>query len=62
MWPLAVLHDNTFGVFAVYMLLIVVVIVNMMTACLCNTMQKVFNNVNVEWTYGRTAVDIYICT
>ncbi|KAJ9585626.1 hypothetical protein L9F63_002571 [Diploptera punctata] len=31
-------------------------IVNMMIAELCNTMQKVIDNVDVEWVFGRSAV------
>ncbi|PSN56603.1 Short transient receptor potential channel 5 [Blattella germanica] len=39
-----------------YSILVVFVIVNMMIAELCNTMQKVVDNVNVEWVFGRSVV------
>ncbi|XP_073942520.1 short transient receptor potential channel 4-like isoform X2 [Choristoneura fumiferana] len=42
-----------FGIFEV---ISVIVVLNMLIATMSNTFQRVINNVNTEWTFGRTEV------
>lgn len=55
-------HDFTEAVgyiaFALFEVLIVIMILNMLVATMCNTFQKVIDNVDVEWTFGKT--DLYL--
>lgn len=53
-------HGFTEGVgyftFAMYQFLAVVVVLNMLVACMANTFTKVIDNVSVEWVFARTKV------
>lgn len=44
--------------FALFEVLIVIVLLNMLIATMSNTFQRVSDNVNTEWTFGKT--DLYI--
>ncbi|XP_075225817.1 short transient receptor potential channel 4-like [Lycorma delicatula] len=44
--------------FAIFMVLTVIIVLNMMIATMANTYQQVVNNVGVEWVFGRTEVNI----
>ncbi|XP_068084233.1 short transient receptor potential channel 5 [Anabrus simplex] len=41
--------------FALFEVVSVIIILNMLIATICSTFQKVTDNVDVEWTFGRTA-------
>lgn len=41
------------------MVLAVIVILNMLIATMSNTFQKVTDNVDIEWAFGRTEVNIF---
>ncbi|XP_076229482.1 short transient receptor potential channel 4 [Nomia melanderi] len=43
---------------SVYMFIAVIVILNMLIACMSNTLTRVTENMIVEWTFGRTEVYI----
>ncbi|XP_024215389.1 short transient receptor potential channel 4 isoform X2 [Halyomorpha halys] len=45
--------------FASYMILTVIVILNMLIATMSNTFQKVTDNLDIEWLFGRT--EVYMC-
>lgn len=45
-------------VFALFEVLNVIVILNMLVATMCNTFQRVIDNVDIEWTFGKT--DVYL--
>ncbi|XP_054275609.1 short transient receptor potential channel 5-like [Macrosteles quadrilineatus] len=53
-------HDLTqavgYGLFGVYEVLTVIVIMNMLIAAMSNTYQNVTDNVDVQWIFGRTEV------
>lgn len=55
-------HDFTATVgyiaFALFEVLIVIMILNMLVATMCNTFQRVIDNVDIEWTFGKT--DVYL--
>lgn len=55
-------HDFTETVgyiaFALFEVLTVIMILNMLVATMCNTFQKVIDNVDIEWTFGKT--DLYL--
>nr|XP_022919022.1 short transient receptor potential channel 4-like [Onthophagus taurus] len=44
--------------FAIFEILIVIILLNMLVATMSTTFQKVTDNVNVEWTFGKT--ELYI--
>ena len=44
--------------FALFEILIVVILLNMLIATMSNTFQRVIDNVDVEWTFGKT--ELYI--
>ena len=44
--------------FGIFEILTVFVIINMLIATMANTFQRVIDNVDVEWTFGRTQVQI----
>lgn len=37
----------------------VIVVLNMLIACMANTFTRVTENISVEWTFGRTEVFEY---
>lgn len=41
---------------SVFEVISVIVVLNMLIATMSNTFQRVINNVNTEWTFGRTEV------
>lgn len=53
-------HDFTqavgYTLFAVYTVLTVIMLVNMLIAAMSNTFQNITDNVDVEWIFGRTEV------
>lgn len=53
-------HDLTqavgYGLFGMYEVLTVIVIMNMLIAAMSNTYQSVTDNVDVQWIFGRTEV------
>ncbi|XP_077273858.1 short transient receptor potential channel 5 isoform X3 [Temnothorax americanus] len=50
--------------FASFQFISVVIVLNMLIACMANTFTKVTDNVNVEWIFGRTEayVDVMLTT
>lgn len=46
---------------SVFEVISVIVVLNMLIATMSNTFQRVINNVNTEWTFGRTEVS-FTCT
>lgn len=44
--------------FALFEVLSVIMILNMLVATMCNTFQRVIDNVDIEWTFGKT--DLYL--
>lgn len=53
-------HDFTqsvgYALFGVYTVLTVIVLLNMLIAAMSNTFQRVTENVDIEWIFGRTEV------
>ncbi|KAK9729940.1 Ankyrin repeats (3 copies) [Popillia japonica] len=59
-----IINEHTFTeaigyiAFALFEILIVIILLNMLIATMSNTFQKVIDNVNAEWTFGKT--DLYL--
>ncbi|XP_011062977.1 PREDICTED: short transient receptor potential channel 4-like [Acromyrmex echinatior] len=47
-----------YSAFASFQFISVVIVLNMLIACMANTFTKVTDNVNVEWIFGRTEEDL----
>jgi len=57
--PLPVSKINFYDPSIVYMLLVNVMLLNVLVAKMTNTFKQVNDNVQLEWTFGKTEVKFY---